>query len=60
MTTWKEYFASQRDQPYMLTLQRLLREERQNYKIYPPNCDVFNAYRLTPFDKVKVVFMGQD
>ena len=34
--------------------------ERQQYDCYPRGGDIFNAFNLTPFDKVKVVIIGQD
>lgn len=60
MNSWKEVFATQKDASYMQTLQMLLKEERLKYNVYPPTEEVFNAFKLCPFDKVKVVFMGQD
>lgn len=60
MTTWKEVFATQKDASYMHILQELLKEERRKYNVYPPTEDIFNAFKSCPFDKTKVVFMGQD
>lgn len=60
MTSWQEFMDTQKDATYMKFLQANLKEERVKYNVYPPNEDVFNAFKLTPFDKVKVVFLGQD
>src|SRR5699024_4478093 len=35
-------------------------EEYQNYQIFPPQEDIFNAFHLTPLKEVKVVILGQD
>lgn len=45
---------------YFQTLQAFLASEYQSKTIYPPASMVMNAFRLTPFDKVKVVIIGQD
>lgn len=34
--------------------------ERKTYTIFPPKDDVFNAFKLTPYESVKVVILGQD
>lgn len=47
--------------PYVGDLKRFLEEEgRSGYKVYPPESLVFHAFLQTPFDKVKVVIVGQD
>jgi uracil-DNA glycosylase len=47
-------------QPYLRQLTEFLDRERREHTIYPPEPDVFNALKLTPFDAVKVVILGQD
>ena len=37
-----------------------MKSERCTKEIYPPQCDVFNALKYTPFEKIKVVIIGQD
>jgi uracil-DNA glycosylase len=39
---------------------RFLAKERAEHKVYPPEADVYNAFRYTPLDKVKAVILGQD
>lgn len=47
--------------PYMLQLRQFLQNEKEQGKIiYPPGSLWFNAFNSTPFDKVKVVILGQD
>lgn len=51
-----EYFAGES----FARLAEFVREEYQEKKIFPPPQDVFRAFWLTPFSKVKVVILGQD
>lgn len=60
MKSWQELLDREKDASYMIMLRQMLREERQKYVIHPRNEDVFRAFKLTPFDKVKVVLMAQD
>jgi len=46
--------------PYFAQLKEFLVAERQQYTCYPPGSKIFNAFDTTPFDKVKVVILGQD
>jgi uracil-DNA glycosylase len=47
-------------QPYYHKLTEFLESERHEYTVYPPEPDIFNALKLTPFESVKVVILGQD
>lgn len=59
--SWLEKLKEEFEKPYMRELERFLAEEIQKKEIiYPPFPNVFEALCLTPFDKVKVVIMGQD
>lgn len=59
--TWKQVLGDEFDKPYMLALRQFLRQEKQSGKqIFPPGPDIFNALNSTPFDKVRVVILGQD
>ncbi|MGA8164181.1 MAG: uracil-DNA glycosylase [Waddliaceae bacterium] len=60
-TTWREALAKEWLQPYLLHLAAFVEKERtQNIPTFPPEELVFNAFYQTPFDRVKVVIMGQD
>jgi len=48
------------DKPYFEQLTQFVRAEYQTRTIYPPARLIFNAFNLCPFDKVKVVIIGQD
>ncbi len=59
--SWKNVLSSEFDKPYFLELVHFLKsEKKKGTKIYPPGGLIFNAFKLTPFDKVKVVIIGQD
>ena len=58
--TWKEIIKDEIDQPYFYHLLNLIKNERLSHTIYPKEKDVFNALKLTPYEEVKVVIIGQD
>ena len=59
--SWKRVLAPEFEKPYFQELSRQLHgEKRAGRMIYPPGPLIFNAFNLTPFDKVKVVILGQD
>lgn len=59
--SWLEVLNAEFEKPYMLQLKKFLKIEKENGgKIYPKSSDIFNAFRQTPFDKLKVVIIGQD
>ncbi|HOU47455.1 MAG TPA: uracil-DNA glycosylase [Chitinophagales bacterium] len=59
--SWKQILTEQFEQPYFLELQQFLQLEKNQGKIiYPPSAFVFNAFNSSPFNKVRVVILGQD
>ena len=58
--TWKEVLQDEFDRPYFELLTRFVRKEYETQTIYPPARLIFNAFNLCPFDKTKVVIIGQD
>jgi uracil-DNA glycosylase len=58
--TWKALLQEEFDKPYFQELAAFVKEEYQSKKIFPPPKDIFKAFDLCPFDKVKVVILGQD
>jgi uracil-DNA glycosylase len=59
--SWKKKLAKEFSAEYMANLSLFLRSEKAAGKlIYPAGGDIFTAFKLTPFDKVKVVILGQD
>lgn len=59
-SSWLEVLKPQFDAPYFAELKSFLVAERQQYTCYPKGGDIFAAFDRTPFDKVKVVILGQD
>lgn len=57
---WKSVLMDQFQSPYFSTLKEFLLEEKKKYTLYPPGKLIFNAFQRTPFEKVKVVILGQD
>ena len=60
MPNWKEILGVEWDKPYFKELQSFLDKEYAEHTIYPPREEVGSAFRLTPYDAVKVVILGQD
>lgn len=58
--SWKEKLAEEFEKPYFMQLTEFVRHEYQTTTCYPPGKLIFNAFNLCPFDKVKVVIIGQD
>jgi uracil-DNA glycosylase len=59
--SWLEALDGEFEKDYMVKLKAFLLEEKQNgHTVYPKGSDIFNALNHTPFDKVKVVILGQD
>lgn len=58
--SWREKLKDELDKPYYRELMEKVQEEYKNETCYPPEDKLFNALNICPFDKVKVVIMGQD
>ena len=58
--SWKQYLKSEFEKPYFAKLTEDVRNEYKNGLCFPPAKLVFNAFNLCPFNKVKVVILGQD
>ena len=59
--SWKERLGGYLERPQMRALAQFLRNEKRAGKVlYPPGPEIFNAFAHTPFDKVRVVILGQD
>lgn len=58
--TWKEQLRDEFNKKYFEDLTSFVRQEYQTKQIFPPAKLIFNAFDHTPFDKVKVVILGQD
>ena len=58
--SWKKHLAPEFERPYFKELTDFVRGEYTTKTVYPPPKDIFRAFDLAPFDKVKVVILGQD
>lgn len=59
-SSWAEQLRGEFDAPYFAQLARFVHQEYAQGVCYPPGREIFNAFNLCPFDKVKVVIIGQD
>jgi uracil-DNA glycosylase len=57
---WKEKLKDEFEEPYFIALTKFVRDEYMSRQIFPPGNKIFNAFDLCPFDRVKVVILGQD
>ena len=58
--SWKSVLIDEFSKPYFSQLKNFLVDEKKHYTIYPPGQLIFNSFNQTPFNKVKVVILGQD
>jgi len=58
--SWQNTLQEEFEKEYFHYLVDFVKKEYQNYQCLPKGKDIFNAMNFTPFDKVKVVIMGQD
>ncbi len=59
-TSWKKVLQAEFDKKYFEELTAFVRNEYKTKLIFPPASLIFNAFEQCPFDKVKVVIIGQD
>jgi uracil-DNA glycosylase len=57
---WQAVLAAEFEKPYFKRLEEFVAAERREHEVYPPEGDVFNAFQATPYDRVKVLLLGQD
>lgn len=61
MASWTDILATEKEQAYFQeTLAYVKQRREQGITIFPKAADIFNAFKVTPFEKVKVVIIGQD
>lgn len=59
--SWKQALAAEFIAPYFADIRKFLVETmKAGHKVYPPGSLIFNAFNKTPFDRVRVVILGQD
>ena len=57
---WLTELDAEFRKPYYAKLYQFIREEYNEYQVFPPADDIFNAFHYTPLSQVKVVIIGQD
>ena len=58
--SWKKVLSEEFDKDYFVKLTEFVKSEYLTSTVYPPPKFIFQAFELTPFDKVRVVILGQD
>ncbi len=58
--TWQTVLQPEFDKDYFIRLTDFVKNEYKTRRIFPPGSLIFNAFNLCPYDKVKVVILGQD
>ena len=57
---WRKVLADEFEKDYFQKLLAFVNKERETKTIYPPESDVFYAFKHTPYEEVKVFLLGQD
>jgi uracil-DNA glycosylase len=58
--SWYSQLEDEFSSEYFQKLKQFIVNEKSAHTVYPPGSQIFNAFNFTPFDKVKVVILGQD
>ena len=58
--SWKSQLAAEWDKQYFINLTGFVREQYSTRTVFPPASKIFAAFDACPFDKVKVIILGQD
>jgi len=58
--SWREVLQEEFDKPYFELLTSFVRREYASHTCYPPGSLIFNAFNACPFNRVRVVIIGQD
>lgn len=57
---WFHKLSSEFKKPYFIKLKRFIESEVKTHTVFPPSSDIYSWSRLTPFESVRVVIVGQD
>lgn len=58
--SWDDVLQNEMKKDYFIYIKEFVKQERLSKTIYPPAKDLFNAFKLTDFNDIKVVILGQD
>lgn len=59
-TSWFKHLQNEFRKPYFVKLKQFVTKEQRGHDVFPPSNDIYSWTKLTPFDQVKVVIIGQD
>lgn len=59
-SSWQKVLQEEFDKPYFSLLVEKVKQAYETQRVFPKGSLIFNAFNLCPFDKVKVVILGQD
>ncbi len=59
-SSWKQVLQPEFEKPYFQDLSSFVKQEYSSHRCFPPGKEIFSAFDHTPFNKVKVVIIGQD
>ncbi|MBN1206138.1 MAG: uracil-DNA glycosylase [Myxococcaceae bacterium] len=57
---WREVLSEALEAPSFKELERFVARERREHTVYPSEEELFSAFRLTPYERVRVLLLGQD
>lgn len=60
MQTWDEIIRNEQQQPYFQHLQEVINQRYETQRVFPAKKNIYNAFKQTPLEKLKVVILGQD
>lgn len=55
---WKDFILEEMKKDYFKDLDKFLKQEKKQYKIFPPKEQIFRAFELCPIDKLKIIILG--
>lgn len=58
--SWDKVLYDEFQKDYYMKLREFLKNEYKNFKVYPPMDEIFTAFKVTPYEEVKVLILGQD
>ncbi|HEX6749100.1 MAG TPA: uracil-DNA glycosylase [Longimicrobium sp.] len=58
--SWRPHLDAELEKPYWTKLREFVDRERRTQAVFPPESEVFAALELTPYERVRVMILGQD
>lgn len=58
--SWDNLLVEEFEKEYFINIAKFLKKEEQHYNIFPPKKNIFDCLKRVPYEKVKVVILGQD